>query len=467
MSRTASAVLALVVAVAVVTVGAYLLIPRSRGVGPLPAEATALLGDPVLVAGLDAKYALSALQDMFSLAGVMTPGVAWGEYVAGKEKVERALREVETRAGVRLGRDVEQLAFSMLDLDSPEPHGVLLVVGHFDESRVLAAAEAALKEAGEPAAARQVHGVTTLPIGDDGLFAVPNHRVAIVGNAAAVETVLAGRTRSPADNELARLLGRVRAGHRFWLAGGERLMSRAGREVAAAAFLGLDLPKSFVVTESASGMEIWADMEDAAGARKWAERIRDRLGQTTVEAAHLPPAEPPLEARTEGRTLHVRATRGGFLTGPAGVGVVAAIAIPALLRARMNANESAAIADLRTVISAQATFASVSGGYYGEMRCLAEPQSCLPDYSGPTFLDPTLASLAEKSGYRRTFFAGPPGPKPGTLQGYALTLAPVTPQRTGIRSFCGGDDGVICERLDGQMIVAEGGRCPADCEPTR
>jgi prepilin-type N-terminal cleavage/methylation domain-containing protein len=44
------------------------------------------------------------------------------------------------------------------------------------------------------------------------------------------------------------------------------------------------------------------------------------------------------------------------------IGIIAAIAIPSLLRARVSANESAAIGDIRTVISSQAAYHSASGG---------------------------------------------------------------------------------------------------------
>jgi prepilin-type N-terminal cleavage/methylation domain-containing protein len=38
------------------------------------------------------------------------------------------------------------------------------------------------------------------------------------------------------------------------------------------------------------------------------------------------------------------------------VGIIAAIGIPALLRARVSANESATIGDIRSVVSAEATY---------------------------------------------------------------------------------------------------------------
>ena len=53
------------------------------------------------------------------------------------------------------------------------------------------------------------------------------------------------------------------------------------------------------------------------------------------------------------------------------IGIIAAIAIPSLLRARVSANESATIGDIRTVISAQAAFQSANGGWYtGTFTCL-------------------------------------------------------------------------------------------------
>ena len=72
------------------------------------------------------------------------------------------------------------------------------------------------------------------------------------------------------------------------------------------------------------------------------------------------------------------------------IGIIAAIAIPSLLRARVSANESATIGDIRTVISAQAAYQSANGGYYdGNLTCLNGPGSCIPNYpaTAPTFLD--------------------------------------------------------------------------------
>ena len=94
------------------------------------------------------------------------------------------------------------------------------------------------------------------------------------------------------------------------------------------------------------------------------------------------------------------------------IGIIAAIAIPSLLRARVSANESATIGDIRTVISAQAAYQSANGGWYtGVVTCLNvrhRGTACIPNYptNAPTFLDTSIAGLGAKSGYARSFGAG-------------------------------------------------------------
>ncbi len=93
------------------------------------------------------------------------------------------------------------------------------------------------------------------------------------------------------------------------------------------------------------------------------------------------------------------------------IGIIAAIAIPSLLRARVAANESATIGDVRSLASAQAAFASASGGTWAKLTCLSTPATatCLgTGYTGPNFAaDTTVWHLATpKSGYNRSFQAG-------------------------------------------------------------
>ena len=50
--------------------------------------------------------------------------------------------------------------------------------------------------------------------------------------------------------------------------------------------------------------------------------------------------------------------------------IIATIAIPSLLRSRQAANESAAVANLRTINTAEVTYLSSSGGNYGDLAAL-------------------------------------------------------------------------------------------------
>jgi len=140
------------------------------------------------------------------------------------------------------------------------------------------------------------------------------------------------------------------------------------------------------------------------------------------------------------------------------IGIIAAIAIPSLLRARVSANESAAIGDIRTVLSAQAVYHDASGGAYGSMECLVAPASCISGYNGGPMLD-ALTAKPVKSGYERRLSLDPES------QSFTFVAVPVVPNRTGIRSFCGDATGLICW-THGTDPAGTDGRCDvAACNP--
>jgi type IV pilus assembly protein PilA len=160
------------------------------------------------------------------------------------------------------------------------------------------------------------------------------------------------------------------------------------------------------------------------------------------------------------------------------VGIIAAIAIPSLLRARVSANESATIGDLRSIVSAQAAYQASNRGFYeSKPGCLATPASCIPGYTGPPFLD--LATFAEqKSGYRRQMRTGStPGEatdaSPTSTNSFAVEALPVTPNTTGVRGFCVDHTGVVCSVASaqgvGSLIEDSGGevQCSSQCLPLR
>jgi len=128
------------------------------------------------------------------------------------------------------------------------------------------------------------------------------------------------------------------------------------------------------------------------------------------------------------------------------IGIIAAIAIPSLLRARVSANETAAIGDTRTVISAEAAYQSAASGFYGQLSCLSVPGPCINGYNGPSFLDSTITSTVVKQGYARAANYGPAVTVPGLTSAhgeYCYESSPVVPAVTGVRAFGGDSSGVV------------------------
>lgn len=157
------------------------------------------------------------------------------------------------------------------------------------------------------------------------------------------------------------------------------------------------------------------------------------------------------------------------------LGIVAAIAIPSLLRARVAANETAATSEVRTVAAAEAAYQAANGGYFDTLSCLASPSRCIPGHGGPPFLEPGVSGLEPRHGYRPSFHAGPAAPaggprvSPSSLTAFAYRLVPVAPGQTGVRSFCTDATGRVCSYGAGRTDESDElpGSCPADCTDLR
>jgi type IV pilus assembly protein PilA len=135
------------------------------------------------------------------------------------------------------------------------------------------------------------------------------------------------------------------------------------------------------------------------------------------------------------------------------IGLLAAIAVPGLMRGRMSGNEASAIASMRTITNAEAAFASTcaSGGYANSLSDLGKP----PTSGGAGFIPSDLAAAdpagVPKSGYVFTV----------TGAGAMVTLAadtcnaaaedavaefftqgdPFDPGTTGVRHFAADESG--------------------------
>ena len=130
--------------------------------------------------------------------------------------------------------------------------------------------------------------------------------------------------------------------------------------------------------------------------------------------------------------------------------ILAALAIPSLLRSRIAANEASAVESLHAINTAQATYAATyaNAGFAGTLAQLGPggPTCKTPSAAAACLLDPTVANAttpgSAKSGY---YFAMQAGiTKAGNqVAEFTIGAAPSSFNRSGVRNFCMNEDGVI------------------------
>jgi prepilin-type N-terminal cleavage/methylation domain-containing protein len=132
--------------------------------------------------------------------------------------------------------------------------------------------------------------------------------------------------------------------------------------------------------------------------------------------------------------------------------IIAAIAIPNLLRSRMAANEASAVGSLRTINTACVTYSSTYGtGFPAALTNLAGPAPATA--ANADLIDNTLALAPNtKSGYVFTYAPG--APVGGTINTYTLNANPANPGTTGQRGFFTDESGVIRADPTGPATVA-------------
>lgn len=123
------------------------------------------------------------------------------------------------------------------------------------------------------------------------------------------------------------------------------------------------------------------------------------------------------------------------------IGVIAAAAVPSLLRARISANEGSAIASLRAITSAEASYASTAGGG-GYAILLATLAATCPNGSAAFISSDLAQDPASKSGYRVALAAGATasaGPNDcngtATSTAFYATAVPISNGISGHRGF--------------------------------
>ena len=146
------------------------------------------------------------------------------------------------------------------------------------------------------------------------------------------------------------------------------------------------------------------------------------------------------------------------------IGIIAAIAIPGLLRARMAGNEASAIGSLRAINSGEAAFSSSCAG--GGYAIKLEQLFAVPTAGGTGFISPDLATTDTiKSGYHVNLLQGDT-PAVVTAQAatcnnvadaegaYLAESHPSTANGTGSRTFGTDERGTIFQNSDAATAFA-------------
>ena len=135
--------------------------------------------------------------------------------------------------------------------------------------------------------------------------------------------------------------------------------------------------------------------------------------------------------------------------------IIAAIAIPDLMRSRMAANESSAVGSVRSINTAMVTYDASfpDTGYAATLSDLGGTvAACAPGsvatVNAACLIDSLLSVTQQKAGYS---FAAVGAPSAGatTNDTYTVTAVPLSIGATGNRGFYSDQSGVIYYSLDG------------------
>ena len=125
--------------------------------------------------------------------------------------------------------------------------------------------------------------------------------------------------------------------------------------------------------------------------------------------------------------------------------IIAAIAIPNLMRSRIAANEASAVGSVRTINTAEVTYATSfpTKGYSDTLTVFGGASPCTPAVATACLIDNVLAAATAapgKSGYK---YAVTPVATGTINTAYTVGASPLTYNQSGVRNFCSNEDGVI------------------------
>ena len=123
--------------------------------------------------------------------------------------------------------------------------------------------------------------------------------------------------------------------------------------------------------------------------------------------------------------------------------IIAAIAIPNLLRSKMAANEASAVGSVRTITTAEITYSTIYGIGFAPLANLGGAEPCTASQNTACLIDNVLAT-GTKTGYTLTT------PTPAALGTpaapdvtFSISAVPIAVGQSGQRSFCSDQTGVV------------------------
>ena len=140
--------------------------------------------------------------------------------------------------------------------------------------------------------------------------------------------------------------------------------------------------------------------------------------------------------------------------------IIAAIAIPNLLRARIAANEASAVGSVRTLDTAEITYSSTCGTGFAPLASLGGAAPCVAGAANACLIDPVL-TLGTKTGYVVAAVAATgAGSVVSPFQTFEVNATPLSVS-TGTRAFCSDQSGVVRYNTTGTAIGTGAGNCAA------
>ncbi len=141
--------------------------------------------------------------------------------------------------------------------------------------------------------------------------------------------------------------------------------------------------------------------------------------------------------------------------------IIAAIAIPNMLRTKQSANEAAAVSDMRSIVTAEMTYNNSYGntnGFASQLTALGPAATC--DATHACIIDINLGCAAEpcfRDGFN-FFLTSNSGAAP--FLDFAVTATPRQWNGTGNKNFCAIEDGVL--RYEQGAVASKAAPIPHD-----